>query len=76
MRIDEQEEIESPCGSRSHPLAKSPTAILGQAPCLWCGHQGPHVFVVRPSRLHMQAGRLHHKFDNEPRRRIAVGDLE
>jgi hypothetical protein len=69
MRIDEQEEIESPCGSRSHPLAKSPTAILGQAPFLWCGHQGPHVFVVRPSRLHQ-------KFDNGSRRRIAVGDLE
>jgi hypothetical protein len=34
------------------------------------------LFVVRPSRLHLQAGRLHHKFANRPRRRIAVGDLE
>jgi len=34
------------------------------------------VFAVRPSRLHVQAGRLHHNnFANEPRRRIAVGDL-
>jgi hypothetical protein len=31
--------------------------------------------VVRPSRLHVQAGRPHPKFANPLRRRIAVGDL-
>jgi hypothetical protein len=30
---------------------------------------------VRPSRLHVQAGRPHHKIANEPRLRRAVGDL-
>jgi hypothetical protein len=35
-----------------------------------------HVFAVWPSGLYGQAGRLHHKIASEPRRNIAVGDLD